>query len=357
MSVPGFCDELIIVDTGSEDSTPQIAREFGAILKIHPWRDDYSWMRNKSFSYATGDWIFYIDADEEMIGTKKEFLQAKKAMAQEKKFNAFVLTMEDMIKGEVQQQQAACRIFRKGKVRFESIIHNRPEIEGGPQAKPLPGGLIMRHYGYDLSPEEMDRKYQRRLRLLKKKLELNPSDFEAYFYLAQTYGTHQKIDEAQKAAEIYIKNKPRIPRFNNAIYPLLADIYLKKGKDQGLEWIFHHCEEFMSLDVDMAWLFFQWAVGKKDLKMVMAASEKYIHCYRVFNSSESIEERGSKFIFHYSEKKYGTALATSAANFLKVGMERLEQFGELSTQTPEEMPIEDLRDVLLNIGIQWNHTQ
>ncbi|RLB04217.1 MAG: glycosyltransferase, partial [Deltaproteobacteria bacterium] len=63
-SIREVADEIIIVDTGSTDNTVAIAESFGAKVYFHPWEKDFSKHRNQSLSYATGDWILQIDADE-----------------------------------------------------------------------------------------------------------------------------------------------------------------------------------------------------------------------------------------------------------------------------------------------------
>jgi glycosyltransferase involved in cell wall biosynthesis len=63
-SVKPLVDEIIIVDTGSTDSTIDIAKGFGA--QIHPfeWCDDFAAARNEGLKRCKGDWVFVIDADE-----------------------------------------------------------------------------------------------------------------------------------------------------------------------------------------------------------------------------------------------------------------------------------------------------
>ena len=63
-SVSGLFDEIILVDTGSSDQTPAIARRFTDKAFSFPWQDDFSKARNFSFSRATGDYLFWLDADD-----------------------------------------------------------------------------------------------------------------------------------------------------------------------------------------------------------------------------------------------------------------------------------------------------
>jgi hypothetical protein len=58
-----FCDELVVVDSGSRDRTTEIARAAGAKLIVHPFRT-FGKQRNVAIDHATSDWILEVDADE-----------------------------------------------------------------------------------------------------------------------------------------------------------------------------------------------------------------------------------------------------------------------------------------------------
>jgi GT2 family glycosyltransferase len=57
-------DEIVVVDTGSSDRTVEIARSFGARVFDFPWVDDFSSARNAALARATGDYAFWLDADD-----------------------------------------------------------------------------------------------------------------------------------------------------------------------------------------------------------------------------------------------------------------------------------------------------
>ena len=63
-SVNDIVDEIIIVDTGSNDKTKEIAKKFNAKIYDFEWNDDFSEARNFSISKATKDWILVLDGDE-----------------------------------------------------------------------------------------------------------------------------------------------------------------------------------------------------------------------------------------------------------------------------------------------------
>ena len=76
-----IADEIIIVDTGSTDSTKDIAKEYGAKVYDFQWCDDFSAARNFAFSKATCDYIYSADADEEIDEENIErFLLVKEAL-------------------------------------------------------------------------------------------------------------------------------------------------------------------------------------------------------------------------------------------------------------------------------------
>ena len=53
-SAKRLADEIVIVDTGSEDRTREIARQYTSRVYEIPWRDDFSQARNFSFSRLSG---------------------------------------------------------------------------------------------------------------------------------------------------------------------------------------------------------------------------------------------------------------------------------------------------------------
>ena len=63
-SLKPVADEIVIVDTGSTDSTKDIAREYTDLIYDFPWIDDFAAARNFAFSKATKEYIYSADADE-----------------------------------------------------------------------------------------------------------------------------------------------------------------------------------------------------------------------------------------------------------------------------------------------------
>ena len=75
-SLKPIADEMIIIDTGSEDATRDIAEIFGARVFDYEWQGDFSAARNHSLKKASGDWILVMDADERIAPSDHEILRS-----------------------------------------------------------------------------------------------------------------------------------------------------------------------------------------------------------------------------------------------------------------------------------------
>lgn len=65
-SVRDLVNEIILVDTGSTDGTPEVAKNLGAKVYEFTWCDNFAAARNTALKYVTGDWVLVLDADERL---------------------------------------------------------------------------------------------------------------------------------------------------------------------------------------------------------------------------------------------------------------------------------------------------
>lgn len=61
-----WCDEIIVIDDNSSDKTKEIAEKLNAKVYEHPLQNDFSQQRQYGIDKANGDWILFVDADEEV---------------------------------------------------------------------------------------------------------------------------------------------------------------------------------------------------------------------------------------------------------------------------------------------------
>jgi tetratricopeptide (TPR) repeat protein len=83
-SVADLVDEIVIVDTGSTDRTKEIAKRFRARVLDFEWVDSFAAARNVGLQWATGDWIFWLDADDRLDRDNRDKLRELFAGLREK---------------------------------------------------------------------------------------------------------------------------------------------------------------------------------------------------------------------------------------------------------------------------------
>ena len=77
-SLKGLYDELVIVDTGSTDSTKDIAWEYTREVYDFEWVNDFAAARNFAFSKCSKDYIYTVDADEVIDDANREQFEVLK---------------------------------------------------------------------------------------------------------------------------------------------------------------------------------------------------------------------------------------------------------------------------------------
>jgi len=100
LSLRGAVDEIVMIDTGSCDRTPEIALSLGARVFPEEWREDFSAPRNKGLDFARGDWVLVLDADEELVS---EDISALRALLAADK-DGYLLTVLKKSKDEYGQE-------------------------------------------------------------------------------------------------------------------------------------------------------------------------------------------------------------------------------------------------------------
>lgn len=197
-SVRDIVDEMIIVDTGSEDRTVEIAESYGAKVYHHKWQGSFSEARNYGLQFATGDWILQMDADEAL--EKDDIPVIKKAIQSDVYNTIFVALLSRTAEGWGKHYFQ--RIFRRGKAYYEGIVHNQLKYEGAV----LHSEIRIYHWGYNLSKERMKEKYHRTEMLLKKQLEEDATNPFTYCNYLRILRAQQRYDdvirEGRKALEI-----------------------------------------------------------------------------------------------------------------------------------------------------------
>jgi glycosyltransferase involved in cell wall biosynthesis len=157
--------EIIIVDSGSTDRTVEIAKSFGATVFVEEWKG-YAAQKNSAIDKATGDWIFSLDADEEisreLAATLTADFESANSGASPKPFpydlNGFRFRRRNYFLGRWMTHggfwpDPKLRLFRRGSGRFESrAVHEDLKVEGNIGV--MSGALI--HHSYPTLSDYID---------------------------------------------------------------------------------------------------------------------------------------------------------------------------------------------------------
>jgi len=69
-----FVDEVLVLDSGSEDRTVEIAKGLGATVVVEPWRG-FAKQKMRVTELAKNDWVLSLDADEALSPEASEEVQ------------------------------------------------------------------------------------------------------------------------------------------------------------------------------------------------------------------------------------------------------------------------------------------
>lgn len=86
------CDEMLVVDLGSNDRTPELARRAGAEVYQPDWKDDFSQIKNFCMDCAAGKWVLFLQADEVI---SHDQLKELKLLMQNPAAEGYLIDVED----------------------------------------------------------------------------------------------------------------------------------------------------------------------------------------------------------------------------------------------------------------------
>lgn len=203
-SAKDIVDEIVIVDTGSTDNTKAIAERFGAKIYDFTWCNDFAAARNKSIKYATGKWILYLDADERLDSNANIRSLLDTAADNVGAFYCAIESEHSKLDNDTEMHRGAYpRLFRNlgyPTIKFVGRVHEQisPSLITAKKDF-LFSDIIIKHLGYNLSREEMEKKIQRNYKMLIAHVQEQPTNGYAWFQLGQTLGQMQLYKEAEDA--------------------------------------------------------------------------------------------------------------------------------------------------------------
>ncbi len=185
----GSVDEIRVLDTGSVDDTPSIARRCGAQVASWSWRDDFGAARNAALALTDATWRLVMDADEWIAGDAA----ALRDWRQDAAPRIGLLRVASLVDGGSAGMQHAPswlpRLLPRG-VMYRGTVHEQPVSALGRQRM----ALQLLHDGY--LPEQMVRKGERNRLLLQRALQLDGADPYLMYQLGKDHEVHGRFDKA-----------------------------------------------------------------------------------------------------------------------------------------------------------------
>lgn len=187
-------DELIICDTGSTDSTIEIAEGFGAkVFTDYQWNDDFAEARNHAKAKATGDWILSIDADEVLAPGALNVLRQEIEKA-----TTPTLSVR-MAPAGPGSEFVFPRVFRNSsEIMWKGVCHNYLSTT---ETAAIPVTIT---YGYS---EAHKKDPDRALRMLHKAVDIIPNAAREVYYLAREYWYRKNYAVAEKWYHLYVSER------------------------------------------------------------------------------------------------------------------------------------------------------
>ncbi|WP_058913709.1 glycosyltransferase family 2 protein [Entomohabitans teleogrylli] len=140
-----WADELVVLDSGSQDATLAIAREAGAQVYVREDWQGYGVQRQRAQQYASGDYILMIDADErvtpELADAIRSVLTAPAAGA------VYSIARRNLFLGRFMRHSGwypdrVIRLYPREQYRYnDNQVHESLDYASA-DVKPLPGDLL-----------------------------------------------------------------------------------------------------------------------------------------------------------------------------------------------------------------------
>lgn len=198
-------DEVVVVDTGSQDNTAELAEKAGAKVFHYTWQDDFGAARNEALSHVTGDWVLFVDGDEVL---EEEDVAVPRTVAGLFRDNdppmIFRIVQVNHIGNTVEPNYDMSRFYptRFG-LRWWGRIHEQVgPAEGGVFATiySRPAARIrLHHNGYEPDVMLQKNKLERNINLLRRTVEEDPRDVASWGFLGREYYMMGQLEESVRA--------------------------------------------------------------------------------------------------------------------------------------------------------------
>lgn len=275
-SVRHLIDEIIVVDTGSTDSTIEQGLKAGARIFHYSWQQNFAEVRNYALEQATGDWILVLDADERL-----EYIDSDKFndLLLHSDVEGYFITIESYIgHGEEKIFDQVVRLFKnKPNYRFSGAIHE--QVVGSIKDNNRGGGLACAdfkiiHRGYLNKRIQEKSKHVRNMEVINRALIDNPYDPFLRYSLGIEYIQQGEVVQANEQLTIALKNLKGGEGYSHSVVVNLSSGLLQTGQLKEAEELIDQALIMLPKDSDLMLLKGMVALYKKDYKATIEFLEQ-----------------------------------------------------------------------------------
>ncbi len=223
-----FADEIIIVDTGSTDSTKQIAEKFTDKVFDFEWKDDFAAARNFSFDKASNSYLMWLDADDVITTENTEkILELKNSNTDADVFMMKYQVAFDQFENPIFEYYRERIVKNTPNLRWKGFVHEAIEMQGRIEYC----DIAIQHRKI-----EKARDVSRNLRIYESHIKNGELlDARSQFYYARELYFNNRIDEAIVAFKDFLKmSNIYLPNRIDA-HLMLSKCYLLQGEQKKAE--------------------------------------------------------------------------------------------------------------------------
>ncbi|AOZ94729.1 hypothetical protein LPB68_14195 [Paenibacillus crassostreae] len=258
-SIVSSVNEVVIVDTGSTDSTKQIALKYGALIFDYQWNGDFAEARNFALSKSTSQWNLVLDADEYISNNCgnviQQFIKGEPAIGRVKIVDKFMgsdgISFEQNYISRL--LPSSCRYM--GRI-HEQVVSNLPRIIVD---------VEVQHDGYF-----QQKKSDRNIPILKQEITDNPNNPYYHYQIAKEYRGLENHEDSylhlKKAYSLITHKEGYAPSLIvNFMYAIMSSGHLSDGLV-----VIENEEEFLKSFAD-----FQFVSGLYLLELILSNPDQY----------------------------------------------------------------------------------
>lgn len=179
-----MADEVIYIDTGSQDQSVLIAKQWGCRIFEQTWQDDFSKPKNFGIEQALFSWILNVDCDE-VLQNEDRVKQTILQMDQNPSVPGCIIPIDNLLSDKTIATSQALRLFRNDeRIRFNNPVHEGVAdslFRHWPNAPPPSIEIRLLHYGYQAGANK--KKLLRNIAILRKWVDREPENIYGCYKL------------------------------------------------------------------------------------------------------------------------------------------------------------------------------